>query len=195
MICPECGERYNYYEPQCPWCGAAKPAPEKELPEAVEESAAAEPEKVEEKEVFFTYKARKRHGGKVLMVGKYCIALFLFMVFVCMLGQLFREPITKYLLLGTFIPLIASIVFFLDNSYTVNVVREIKCGKDKFVLYRLNDSAVLPYGKTDIQKKKYRSGLVSHLYVFVIDKEIFYVDEDEFPEVAEAMDKLYFGKG
>ncbi|WP_173366207.1 hypothetical protein [uncultured Fibrobacter sp.] len=190
MICPECGERYNFYEPQCPWCGAAKPVSEKKLPEAVEES-----EKVEEKEVFFTYKARKRHGGKVLMVGKYCIALFLFMVFVCMLGQLFKEPITKYLLLGTFIPLAVSVVFFFDAGYSIKVVREIKCRKDDFVLYRLNDEAVLPFGKTDIQKKKYRSGLVSHLYVFVIDKEIFYVDEDDFPEVAETMDKLYFGKG
>ncbi len=194
MICPECGERYNYYEPQCPWCGAAKPV-EKEKPDEGAEPFGSQIENAPKKEVFFTYKARKRHGGKVLMVGKYCIALFLFMVFVCMLGQLFREPITKYLLLGTFIPLIASIVFFLDNSYTVNVVREIKCGKDEFVLYRLNDSAVLPYGKTDIQKKKYRSGLVSHLYVFVIDKEIFYVDEHDFPEVVETMDKRYFGIG
>ena len=194
MICPECGERYNYYEPQCPWCGAAKPAPEKELPEAVEESAAAEPEKVEEKEVFFTYKARKRHGGKVLMVGKYCIALFLFMVFVCMLGQLFREPITKYLLLGTFIPLAVSVVFFFDAGYSIKAVREIKCRKDDFVLYRLNDEAVLPFGKTDILKKRYRTGLFRHMYVFVIEKEIFFVDEHDFPEVAETMDKLYFGE-
>ena len=188
MICPECGE-------QCPWCGAAKPVSEKKLPEAVEESAAAEPEKVEEKEVFFTYKARKRHGGKILLVCKYCIALFVFMVFVCMLGELFRQPITKNLLLTVFIPLAVSVAFFFDAGYSIKVVREIKCRKDDFVLYRLNDEAVLPFGETDIQKKKYRSGLVSHLYVFVIDKEIFYVDEDDFPEVAETMDKLYFGKG
>ncbi len=193
MICPECGERYNYYEPQCPWCGAAKPV-EKEMPAEGAKHSDSQIENAPEKEVFFTYKARKRHGGKVLMVGKYCIALFLFMVFVCMLGQLFREPITKYLLLGTFIPLVASVVFFLDNSYTVNVVREIKCGKDEFVLYRLNDEAVLPFGKTDILKKRFRTGLFRHMYVFVIDKEIFFVDEHDFPEVAETMDKLYFGK-
>lgn len=194
MICPECGERYNFYEPKCPWCGAAKPV-EKEKSDEGAEPSGSQIENAPEKEVFFTYKARKRHGGKVLMVGKYCIALFLFMVFVCMLGQLFREPITKYLLLGTFIPLAVSVGFFFDAGYSIKVVREIKCRKDDFVLYRLNDEAVLPFGKTDIQKKKYRSGLVSHLYVFVIDKEIFYVDEDDFPEVAEMMDKLYFGKG
>ena len=193
MICPECGERYNYYEPQCPWCGAAKPV-EKEKPDEGAEPSGSQIENAPEKEVFFTYKARKRHGGKVLMVGKYCIALFLFMVFVCMLGQLFREPITKYLLLGTFIPLAVSVVFFFDAGYSIKAVREIKCRKDDFVLCRLNDEAVLPFGKTDILKKRYRTGLFRHMYVFVIDKEIFYVDEDEFPEVAETMDKLYFGE-
>jgi len=194
MICPECGERFNFYEPQCPWCGAAKPVSEKKLPEAVEESG-AEPEKAEEKEVFFTYKASRHHDGKILMVGKYCIALFLFMVFVCMLGQLFREPITKALLLAVFMPFAVSVVFFFDAGYSIKVVREIKCRKDDFVLYRLNDEAVLPFGKTDIQKKRYRTGLFCHMYVFVIDKETFYVDERDFPEVAETMDDLYFGKG
>ena len=116
------------------------------------------------------------------------------MVFVCMLGQLFREPITRYLLLGTFIPLAVSVVFFFDAGYSIKAVREIKCRKDDFVLYRLNDEAVLPFGKTDILKKRYRTGLFRHMYVFVIDKEFFYVDEDEFPEVAETMDKLYFGE-
>ena len=33
-----------------------------------------------------------------------------------------------------------------------------------------------------------------HMYVFVIDKEIFFVDEHDFPEVAEMMDRLYFGE-
>lgn len=193
MICPECGERYNFYEPKCPWCGAAKPV-EKEKSDEEAEHSDSQIENAEEKEVFFTYKARKRHGGKILLVCKYCIALFVFMVFISMLGELFRQPITKDLLLTVFISLAVSVAFFFDAGYSIKVVREIKCCKDEFVLYRLNDSAVLPYGKTDIQKKKYRSGLVSHLYVFVIDKEIFYVDEDEFPEVAETMDKLYFGE-
>ncbi|MBR2058587.1 MAG: hypothetical protein IJ982_06710 [Fibrobacter sp.] len=193
MICPECGERYNYYEPQCPWCGAAKSA-EKEMPAEGAEPSGSQIENAPEKEVFFTYKARKRHGGKVLMVGKYCIALFVFMVFVCMLGELFRQPITKNLLLTVFIPLAVSVVFFFDAGYSIKAVREIKCRKDDFVLYRLNDEAVLPFGKTDILKKRYRTGLFRHMYVFVIDKEIFFVDEHDFPEVAETMDKLYFGE-
>ena len=193
MICPECGERYNYYEPQCPWCGAAKPA-EKEKPDEGAEHSDSQIENAPEKEVFFTYKARKRHGGKILLVCKYCIALFVFMVFISMLGELFRQPITKDLLLTVFISLAVSVAFFFDAGYSIKVVREIKCLKDDFVLYRLNDEAVLPFGKTDILKKRYRTGLFRHMYVFVIDKEIFYVDEDEFPEVAEMMDKLYFGE-
>lgn len=193
MICPECGERYNYYEPQCPWCGAAKSA-EKEMPAEGAEPSGSQIENAPEKEVFFTYKARKRHGGKVLMVGKYCIALFVFMVFVCMLGELFRQPITKNLLLTVFIPLAVSVVFFFDAGYSIKAVREIKCRKDDFVLYRLNDEAVLPFGKTDILKKRYRTGLFRHMYVFVIDKEIFFVDEHDFPEVAETMNTLYFGE-
>lgn len=24
MICPKCGEKFNYYEPCCPWCRAPK---------------------------------------------------------------------------------------------------------------------------------------------------------------------------
>ena len=193
MICPECGERYNYYEPQCPWCDAAKPVEEEKSDEGAEPSG-SQIENAPEKEVFFTYKARKRHGGKILLVCKYCIALFVFMVFISMLGELFRQPITKDLLLTVFIPLAVSVAFFFDAGYSIKVVREIKCRKDDFVLYRLNDEAVLPFGKTDILKKRYRTGLFRHMYVFVIDKEIFYVDEDEFPEVAEMMDKLYFGE-
>lgn len=193
MICPECGERYNYYEPQCPWCGAAKPA-EKEMPAEGAEPSGSQIENAPEKEVFFTYKARKRHGGKILLVCKYCIALFVFMVFVCMLGELFRQPITKNLLLTVFISLAVSVAFFFDAGYSIKAVREIKCRKDDFVLYRLNDEAVLPFGKTDILKKRYRTGLFRHMYVFVIDKEIFFVDEHDFPEVAETMDKLYFGE-
>ncbi|MBR1745502.1 MAG: hypothetical protein IJ734_05965 [Fibrobacter sp.] len=193
MICPECGERYNFYEPKCPWCGAAKPV-EKEKPDEGAEPSGSQIENAPEKEVFFTYKARKRHGGKILLVCKYCIALFVFMVFVCMLGELFRQPITKNLLLTVFISLAVSVAFFFDAGYSIKAVREIKCRKDDFVLYRLNDSAVLPYGKTDILKKRFRTGLFRHMYVFVIDKEIFFVDEHDFPEVAETMDKLYFGE-
>lgn len=67
MICPECGERYNYYEPQCPWCGAAKPV-EKEKSDEGAEPSGSQIENAPEKEVFFTYKARKRHGGKILLL-------------------------------------------------------------------------------------------------------------------------------
>jgi hypothetical protein len=28
MICPKCGEKFNYYEPCCPWCRAPKPVEE-----------------------------------------------------------------------------------------------------------------------------------------------------------------------
>ena len=169
MICPECGERYNYYEPHCPWCGAAKPV-EKEKPDDGAEPSGSQIENAPEKEVFFTYKARKKRDGKILLVCKYCIALFVFMVFVCMLGELFRQPITKNLLLTVFIPLAVSVVFFFDAGYSIKAVREIKCRKDDFVLYRLNDEAVLPFGKTDILKKRYRTGLFVSLLCYFVGK-------------------------
>ena len=92
------------------------------------------------------------------------------MVFVCMLGELFRQPITKNLLLTVFIPLAVSVVFFFDAGYSIKAVREIKCRKDDFVLYRLNDEAVLPFGKTDILKKRYRTGLFVSLLCYFVGK-------------------------
>lgn len=49
-------------------------------------------------------------------------------------------------------------------------MREIKCRKDDFVLYRLNDEAVLPFGKTDILKKRYRTGLFVSLLCYFVGK-------------------------
>ena len=49
-------------------------------------------------------------------------------------------------------------------------MREIKCRKDDFVLYRLNDEAVLPFGKTDILKKRYRTGFFVSLLCYFVGK-------------------------
>ena len=188
MICPECGERYNYYEPKCPWCGAARPVCEKT---DVEVNAKA----VEEKEAFFTYRARKNHDGKLLIICKCFIALVTLITFFCIFGMLFTEPITKGLLVSVFIFLGVSAVFFIDAYYSMKVVRTIKCHEDEFVLSNIYDEAVLPFGKTDIKKARIRIDFRNHLLVFVIDGETFYVDERDFPEVVETMNGLYFGKG
>lgn len=199
MICPECGERYNYYEPQCPWCGAAKPACEKTDAEG---NLSKEPglheanaEVAAEKEVFLTYNARRNHDGKLLIIFKSLIALVCLIIFFCVFGLLFKEPITKRLLVSVFIFLVVSAIFFIDVYYSMKVVRTVKCHGDEFVLCNIYDEAVLPFGRTDIKKGRVRMDLRNHLLVFVINGETFYVDERDFPEVVQTMDGLYFGKG
>ena len=193
MICPECGERYNYYEPQCPWCGAAKPVPEKKPAE--EGPSGAQGGTVEEKEVFLTYNARKNHDGRLLIIFKSLIALVSLIFFFCVFGVLFKEPITKGLLVSVFIFLVVSAIFFIDVYYSMKVVRTIRCHEDEFVLSNIYDEAVLPFGKTDIKKSRVRIDFRNHILVFVIGGETFYVDERDFPEVVKTMDRLYFGKG
>lgn len=194
MICPECGERYNYYEPQCPWCGAAKPV-EKEKPDEGAEPSGSQIENAPEKEVFLTYNARRNHDGKLLIIFKSLIALVCLIIFFCVFGLLFKEPITKRLLVSVFIFLVVSAIFFIDVYYSMKVVRTVKCHGDEFVLCNIYDEAVLPFGRTDIKKGRVRMDLRNHLLVFVINGETFYVDERDFPEVVQTMDRLYFGKG
>ena len=198
MICPECGERYNYYEPQCPWCGAAKPVEEKadaegNLPEAPGLNGTRT--EVEEKEIFLTYDACRYHDGKVLIIFKSLIALVSLIVFFCVFGVLFKEPITKRLLLSVFIFLVVSAIFFVDVYYSMKVVRRVKCHEDEFVLSNIYDEAVLPFGKTDVKKARIKMDFFNYLLIFVIDGETFYIDERDFPEVVKTMNKLYFGKG
>ena len=79
MICPECGERYNYYEPQCPWCGAAKPV-EKEKPDEGAEPSGSQIENAPEKEVFFTYNSKRKHAGKLKIIFRHIVAIICILI-------------------------------------------------------------------------------------------------------------------
>lgn len=192
MICPECGERYNYYEPQCPWCGAVKPVPEKELPEAVEESAAAEPEKVEEKEVFFTYNSKRKHAGKLKIIFRHIVAIICILISISF-GFIIWDAFDSRGVTLSVSFFVGAVMIFWDAFYSANVVRKIECHKDEFVLYGCYDRVTLPFDKVDMQKRRIRwAG--RRVLVFRMNEGIFFVDEHDFPEVAETMDKLYFGE-
>ena len=91
MICPECGERYNFYEPRCPWCGAPKPNPEKKPDE---ELSAAKIEQAEEKETFFVYKTQRKHDGKFKIVCNYFFSVTSFLFFVLIGGIILEDSLS-----------------------------------------------------------------------------------------------------
>ena len=73
-------------------------------------------------------------------------------------------------------------------------MREIKCCKDEFVLCACFEKTNLPFDQMDLWKKRYNI-LGRRILVFYKNEGIFFIDERDFPEVVEMMDKLYFGKG
>ena len=72
MFCPECGENYNFTEPRCPWCGAAKP--HKESSSEKEESVEiAEKEKIPLKTRLYS----KRYVAVLILfiIGIICVTV------------------------------------------------------------------------------------------------------------------------
>ena len=188
MICPECGERYNFYEPKCPWCGAPKPNPEKK-PE--EELSAAKIEQAEEKETFFVYKTQRKHDGKFKIVCNYFFSVTSFLFFVLIGGIILEDSLSASNLYFVFTLFMASFIIFFHAFYSSNVVREIRCHEDEFVLYSCFDKTVLSFKKVDLQKKKI-DWFDRQVLLFRKNEGIFLVDSKDFPEVVETMMKLYF---
>ena len=191
MICPECGERYNYYEPQCPWCGAAKPVPEKKPAE--EGPSGAQVGTVEEKEVFFTYNSKRKHAGKLKIIFRHIVAIICILISISF-GFIIWDAFDSRGVTLSVSFFVGAVMIFWDAFYSANVVRKIECHKDEFVLYGCYDRVTLPFDKVDMQKRRIRwAG--RRVLVFRMNEGIFFVDERDFPEVVKTMDRLYFGKG
>lgn len=191
MICPECGERYNYYEPQCPWCGAAKSA-EKEMPAEGAEPSGSQIENAPEKEVFFTYNSKRKHAGKLKIIFRHIVAIICILISISF-GFIIWDAFDSRGVTLSVSFFVGAVMTFWDAFYSANVVRKIECHKDEFVLYGCYDRVTLPFDKVDMQKRRIRwAG--RRVLVFRMNEGIFFVDEHDFPEVAETMDKLYFGE-
>ena len=192
MICPECGERYNYYEPQCPWCGAAKPV-EKEKPDEGAEPSGSQIENAPEKEVFFTYNSKRKHAGKLKIIFRHIVAIICILISISF-GFIIWDAFDSRGVTLSVSFFVGAVMTFWDAFYSANVVRKIECHKDEFVLYGCYDRVTLPFDKVDMQKRRIRwAG--RRVLVFRMNEGIFFVDEYDFPEVVETMDKLYFGIG
>lgn len=192
MICPECGERYNYYEPQCPWCGAAKPV-EKEKPDEGAEHSDSQIENAPEKEVFFTYNSKRKHAGKLKVIFRHIVAIICILISISF-GFIIWDAFDSRGVTLSVSFFVGAVMIFWDAFYSANVVRKIECHKDEFVLYGCYDRVTLPFDKVDMQKRRIRwAG--RRVLVFRMNEGIFFVDEYDFPEVVETMDKLYFGIG
>ncbi|SHN00565.1 hypothetical protein SAMN05720472_2957 [Fibrobacter sp. UWR3] len=192
MICPECGERYNYYEPQCPWCGAAKPV-EKEKPDEGAEPSGSQIENAEEKEVYFTYNSKRKHAGKLKIIFRHIVAIICILISISF-GFIIWDAFDSRGVTLSVSFFVGAVMIFWDAFYSANVVRKIECHKDEFVLYGCYDRVTLPFDKADMQKRRIRwAG--RRVLIFRMNEGIFFVDEYDFPEVAETMEKLYFGIG
>ena len=192
MICPKCGERYNYYEPQCPWCGAAKPA-EKEMSAEGAEPSGSQIENAPEKEVFFTYNSKRKHAGKLKIIFRHIVAIICILISISF-GFIIWDAFDSRGVTLSVSFFVGAVMIFWDAFYSANVVRKIECHKDEFVLYGCYDRVTLPFDKVDMQKRRIRwAG--RRVFVFRMNEGIFFVDEYDFPEVVETMDKLYFGIG
>lgn len=192
MICSKCGERYNYYEPQCPWCGAAKPV-EKEKPDEGAEHSDSQIENAEEKEVFFTYNSKRKHAGKLKIIFRHIVAIICILISISF-GFIIWDAFDSRGVTLSVSFFVGAVMIFWDAFYSANVVRKIECHKEEFVLYGCYDRVTLPFDKVDMQKRRIRwAG--RRVFVFRMNEGIFFVDEYDFPEVVETMDKLYFGIG
>ena len=192
MICPECGERFNFYEPQCPWCGGAKPV-EKEKPDDGAEPSGSQIENAEEKEVYFTYNSKRKHAGKLKIIFRHIVAIICILISISF-GFIIWDAFDSRGVTLSVSFFVGAVMIFWDAFYSANVVRKIECHKDEFVLYGCYDRVTLPFDKADMQKRRIRwAG--RRVLIFRMNEGIFFVDEYDFPEVAETMEKLYFGIG
>lgn len=198
MICPECGERYNFYEPRCPWCETPNLNHDKQqkadeaegsAPEtAVEAAAETAADNVEEEEECLTYKSRKKNESAIQIVLRYMGALVLAIIGVsCLLSSVDGAFVAA----AVFLTMAA--IFFIDAFYSLDVVREVKWYDDHFVLCTCYEKASFPFATAKPYKvHSFKVFIFSHsVFIFRKNNRKFYIDESDFPELAEAMKRLY----
>ena len=184
MVCPKCGEKFDYYEPSCPWCGAPKPVEEQKPAGNVslmEESSEKEDECV-------TFESKRDHDGAfeiarqhVCSILSLCLGLFLFRT-----DDLFCLVLSLFFVIGA--PFI-----FLNARFSAKVVHKVICYKDRFVLCSCFDERAFSFDKANRPEKKFSVLGGGNTMVFRNSqyRETFIVCEFDFPEVVDAMKKVY----
>jgi len=178
MICPKCGEKFDYYESCCPWCGAPKPVEERNPAGDVSPSE-------EKEEDCVTFESPRKFGSAIFTSLCYIGALFM-----AILGAIiFFAAEGKFSLVGLFF-FFGAISIIVDVFYSGNCVCEIKWYKDKFVICTRSDEFTFTFDKDELYKIE-NDAFGGKIFVFCKDKQCFYVNERIFPEVVEAMKKVY----
>ena len=72
MVCPKCGEKYDYYEPCCPWCGTPKTSDEPKPVGDVSPKEVIEKKEID-RDVFETM---RKNGSAIFSAVFYVCALF-----------------------------------------------------------------------------------------------------------------------
>ena len=181
MICPKCGEKFDYYEPSCPWCGAPKPVEE---PKSVGDVSPMEGSQEKEDECV-TFESPRKFGSAIFASLCYIGALFM-----AILGAIiFFAAEGKFSLVGL-VFFIGAISIIVDVSYSGNSVCKIKWYKDKFVICTRSDEFTFTFERDELYKIE-NDALGGKIFVFRKNKQCFYVNERVFPEVVDAMKKAY----
>ena len=184
MVCPKCGEKFDYYEPCCPWCGASKPVEEPKSAGNVspmEESSEKEDECV-------TFESKRDHDGAfeiarqhVCSILSLCLGLFLFRT-----DDMFCLVLSLFFVIGT--PFI-----FLNARFSAKVVHKVKCYKDRFVLCTCYDEMAFSFDKANRPEMKISvfDGYNTIVFQNSQYRKTFIVCERDFPEVVVAMKRVY----
>jgi len=179
MFCPECGEKFNYDEPKCPWCGALKPVSEKKQDNSSSESA---------EEKCLTYKSRKEYYNAYQMVLRYLSSFVCAMLVAFCAGA--QDNGVRMLSIFFFV---GAVVIFIDVHRSLNVVREIKWYENRFELSTCHEKGTFFFNTATpykVRTLKFRS-VRRYMFVFQERNRNFCIDELDFPELAEAMKRLY----
>lgn len=183
MICPKCGEPYEDDMPRCLWCGAPKPVAKQNSADSALPQVKTEP--MENKEEYVSYVSPRNVGFSIFVFLSYVAAVLL-----AILGMfIFFAVDGKASLLGILFLFVPFSVYY-DLSDSKNCVCEIKWYKDKFVICTRSDEFTFTFDKDELYKIE-NDAFGGKIFVFRKDKQCFYVNERIFPEVVDAMQKIY----
>ena len=184
MICPKCGEKYDYYEPCCPWCGAPKPIEESKTVGNVSPMD----ESQENEDECVTFESKREHDG-AFEIARQHVCSILSLCFGCLL---FRIDDMFGLFFSLFF-LIGAPFIFLYARYSAKIVHKVKCYKDRFVLCTCYDELAFSFDK--VSRPEMKNSVFEGCNTIVFQnsqyRKTFIVCERDFPEVAVAMKKFY----
>ena len=184
MICPKCGEKFDYYEPCCPWYGASKPVEEQKP--AGDDSPKEEYQEKEDECI--TFESKREHDGRFEIVRRYVYSFFS----LCAGLFLFRTDDMFCLVLSLFFVIGAPFIF-LNARFSAKVVHKVKCYKDRFVLCTCYDEMAFSFDKANRPEMKISvfDGYNTIVFQNSQYRKTFIVCERDFPEVVVAMKRVY----